>query len=284
MSAIAEAATAPELHVGLVAGALAAGAVAAVRPLRRAPVAVVTAAMAVATAWSLTDVWWAVLGVAALAAAAAGPATRSAFALLAVGILSLAVSAPSVAAGVFLAAMVVVAAPALGEVTVARGPALAAALLAVSVAGIWASVPDTEEILLFGGALALPLLVTVASGLDQLDVGWTLATTAAVVGPVLWAAVLGGRGRPGSMVGGVACLGLLLVEPLARRITRTTDSTRTPAALVGVLLVVQVAVVTTTARVAAAYAAVAPAVLVSTGALVTALAVVSLALIATGQR
>lgn len=284
MSAVLEAVSSLELHVGLLAGALAVGAVALVPPARRQPVTVVTGAMAVALALSMFDAPWAAAGVLCLAAAVPLRDQTPRISLFALGALGLALSTPSPTAGLFLAAAIVVAAPALGDVVSARGPALTAALLAVSVAGIWAAVPDTEEILLVGGTLALPLLFTIAGGLDRLDVTWSLPASFAIVGPVLWAAVHGGRGRPGSMVGGVACLGLLLVEPAARRITRTPASTRTPATLVVVLLAVQVAVVAAAARIAAARTAVGPAALVSTAALMAGTAVVSLALVALSRR
>lgn len=282
MSAIAEAAASRDLHVGLAFGALATGAVVGVTRLRRVPVAVVTGALAAAAAWTTASVGWTVVALAGLAGAAAVPTPRRtpAVALLTAGIVGLAGSAPSPTAGAFLAAAVVVAAPAFGGVVRAQGRPLTAALLAVSIAGIWAAVPDTEEILLVGGVLAVPLLATMVGGLDRLDAPWSLPASAAVVGPVVWAAVHGGRGRPGSMVGGVACLGVLLVEPVARRLARGPGPTRAPAAVAGVLLVVQVAVVLVTARVAAAQADVGPAALVATAALTAGTAVVSLTLLA----
>jgi hypothetical protein len=37
---------------------------------------------------------------------------------------------------------------------------------------------------------------------------------------MLWAAAVDGRGRPASVIGAAACLGLLAVEPIARVVTR----------------------------------------------------------------
>ncbi len=284
MSAITDAAASPELHLGLVAGAAAVGAVALVPPARRQPVTVVTGAMAVALALSMFDAPWAAAGVLCLAAAVLLLDRTPRTALVALGTLGLALSAPSATAGLFLAAAIVVAAPALRDVVSARGSALTAALLAVSVAGIWTAVPDTEEILLVGGTLALPLLFTIAGGLDRLDVTWSLPASFAIVGPVLWAAVHGGRGRPGSMVGGVACLGLLLVEPAARRIARAPSASLTPASLVMALVAVQVAVVAVVARIAAKHAAVGRAALVSGAALLAATAAISLTLVGPRRR
>lgn len=288
MSAIAEAASSPELHLGVAAGALAIATIALVPAMRRVPITVVTgagaAAVVVAMARSMTGGWWTVLGLAGLAGAAAVRSASPQLALVTVGILALAASAPSRTAGGFLGAAVVVAALAVADVVAARGPALTAALLALSVAGVWAAVPDTEEILLVGGVLALPLVVTVAGGLDRLDVRWSLPSAAAIVGPVVWAAVVGGRGRPGSMVGGVACLGVLLVEPAARRIARRPATERPPVAVVVVVVAVQVGLVAITARVAATHTAVGPAALVSAAALAAGTAVLSSALVALPSR
>ena len=102
-----------------------------------------------------------------------------------------------------------------------RSLGLAPALLAVTAAGIWATVPDVEAALvLLGAALPMALL------------GWPLflarraparpppafgaAGSLAVAGVLVWAVASGGTGRPGSLVGGLACLGLLAVEPAAR--------------------------------------------------------------------
>jgi hypothetical protein len=43
---------------------------------------------------------------------------------------------------------------------------------------------------------------------------------AASVGLLLWVAAADGRGRPGSIVGAVGTLGLLVVEPLVRRVLK----------------------------------------------------------------
>jgi hypothetical protein len=85
-------------------------------------------------------------------------------------------------------------------------------MYAVSVAGVYFTVPDTERALVLLGA-SLPLLL----------LGWpvalaSLGTTGAypAVGALAWMAAVEGRGRPGAIVAGVACLGLFLVEPLVR--------------------------------------------------------------------
>lgn len=85
-------------------------------------------------------------------------------------------------------------------------------LLAVSMLGIYATVPDTEQALVLLG-LALPLALTswpwpVAS----LRVAGSLATT----GLVVWTISAGGAGRTTSIIGGLACLGVLVLEPITR--------------------------------------------------------------------
>jgi hypothetical protein len=42
------------------------------------------------------------------------------------------------------------------------------------------------------------------------------------MGVFSWVVVVGGRGRPGAVVAGIAALGILLVEPLGRRIPKST--------------------------------------------------------------
>jgi hypothetical protein len=85
-------------------------------------------------------------------------------------------------------------------------------LVAMSAAGVFWTVPDTEEAVVFLGA-ALPIAF----------LGWprplaSLGTGGAhaVMGLVAWTAAVGGVGRPGSAVGAVACLGVLAAEPIAR--------------------------------------------------------------------
>lgn len=90
-------------------------------------------------------------------------------------------------------------------------------LLAVSIFGMYATIPETSQILpvlvvavpiaLVGGPLRLARLGTAGSG--------------AVI--VLLAAVVaeGGQARAASIVGGLACTGVLALEPVARRFAPT---------------------------------------------------------------
>lgn len=93
-----------------------------------------------------------------------------------------------------------------------RKLALGPVLSLVSLAGVYTTVPDTERALVVLGA-AVPLAV----------LGWPLALAtlgragaSATVGLLAWVAVTDGSARPGSVVGAIACLGILLVEPVAR--------------------------------------------------------------------
>jgi hypothetical protein len=99
-------------------------------------------------------------------------------------------------------------------------------LFAVSVVGVYFTVPDTERALVLLGA-SLPILV----------LGWpfalaTLGTAGSypAVGALAWIAAVEGFGRRSSIVAAVACLGLFVVEPLARllRLGATTIFDRLP--------------------------------------------------------
>ncbi len=84
-------------------------------------------------------------------------------------------------------------------------------LLAVTMVGLYESVPDPDfALLLVGAALPVALL------------GWPVALArvggsgaAAASGFLAWAAAVGGRGLLSAVIAGGACLGLFAVEPLA---------------------------------------------------------------------
>jgi hypothetical protein len=100
-----------------------------------------------------------------------------------------------------------------------RRDGLALGLWAVSLAGVWATVPDVESAVVVLGAALPPALLgwpgpLARSGLVALGVAGSLAAAALLA----WVVATDGTGRPGSMVGGLACLGVLVVEPLARRL------------------------------------------------------------------
>jgi hypothetical protein len=83
-------------------------------------------------------------------------------------------------------------------------------LVLVSVAGIYACAPDTEISKVMLGALVPVALLGFVRGVQP------CAATASLVGLVVWTAVLEGRGRPGAVVGSIACLGVVLLAPLVR--------------------------------------------------------------------
>lgn len=91
---------------------------------------------------------------------------------------------------------------------------LAPVLVGVTSVGIYLSGPDTEQsIVLVGVTLPIALL------------GWPVPTASlgaagayAMTGLVTWVAVTAGSARPGAIVGGMACLGVLVVEPAGRRL------------------------------------------------------------------
>jgi hypothetical protein len=92
---------------------------------------------------------------------------------------------------------------------------LAPLLVAVSALGIYTTSPDTEQILVVVG-VAIPVAF----------VGWPKVLAAigpgayALTGLIAWVGAVGGRGRPGAVVGALGCLGILLVEPVVRRAWR----------------------------------------------------------------
>jgi len=141
-------------------------------------------------------------GVGALAATGGLPAGRDA------GVGPLAAGAAVVAAGALLA-----------DFDRRRRDGLALPLWALSVAGVWATVPDVESAVVVLGAALPPALLgwpspLARNGLVCLGVAGSLASA----GLLVWVVATDGAGRPGSMVGGLACLGVLGVEPLARRL------------------------------------------------------------------
>jgi hypothetical protein len=102
---------------------------------------------------------------------------------------------------------------------------LAPVLLAVSVAGVYGTVPDVEAVVVVVGA-ALPIALLGWPG----PLAWPRSAAAqpppslggagafATAGLLVWTVAAGGSARPGSIVGGLACLGLLALEPLSRRL------------------------------------------------------------------
>lgn len=112
----------------------------------------------------------------------------------------------------------------------ARGQALA--LLAVTMFGVWVTVPETQHVVVPMGAVlpigALGLLrPTTRLGV----VGAVLATAV-----VAWGVAVDGQARPGAVVGGFACLGVMAVEPLVRRRAKVVAGPNTVAVIHVVLV------------------------------------------------
>jgi hypothetical protein len=86
-------------------------------------------------------------------------------------------------------------------------------LFAVAAAGVYLAVPDTELARVFLG-VAIPFILV---SVPLPTAGFGPAGSAALAGVFAWVVFVGGRGRPGSVVGGLAAIGLLAAEPLGRR-------------------------------------------------------------------
>jgi hypothetical protein len=91
-----------------------------------------------------------------------------------------------------------------------RPPGLAIGLWTITVGGVYATIPDTEELLvLAGAALALVILIPFRF------VSFGHAGSYPALGLLAWATAVGGAGRPASIVGGLACVGASCLVPLA---------------------------------------------------------------------
>jgi len=91
-------------------------------------------------------------------------------------------------------------------------------LYAVSAVGMYETVPDPKLALALMG-VALPILL----------LGWPIpfarlggAGASVAAGALAWAAAVGGTGRASAVYGGAACLGILVAEPAARLLVRTS--------------------------------------------------------------
>jgi hypothetical protein len=96
-----------------------------------------------------------------------------------------------------------------------RDPAYGSALVVASLVGVYGAVPDTEHATALLGAGLLLALLAWPVPLASLGAGGAAAS----VGLMAWTVGADGFGRTPSIVGGVACLGLLVVEPVARLVS-----------------------------------------------------------------
>ncbi len=92
---------------------------------------------------------------------------------------------------------------------VAAGSGLPLVLIAVTTLGIYLCGPETQQSVVVVG-VSLPLVL----------LGWPVPMASlgppgacAMTGLVTWLAVTAGSARPGAVVGGIACLGVLVLEP-----------------------------------------------------------------------
>jgi hypothetical protein len=90
----------------------------------------------------------------------------------------------------------------------------------VAAAGIYAAVPDTEHVLVVVGILVPFAALAWPWPVARLGAGGAAGTVALIV----WAAAYGARGRPPSVLGAIACLGLLLALAVGPRIPASVPS------------------------------------------------------------
>ena len=99
----------------------------------------------------------------------------------------------------------------------AQGPKGAPfAFLALSALAVYYVVPDTELPIVMLGCAAPLVLISVPQPLRRLGP----AGAASAMGVFAWVVAVGGRGRAGAVVAGIAAVGILIAEPLGRRIPR----------------------------------------------------------------
>ncbi len=130
-------------------------------------------------------------------------------------------------------------------------PRLTGICLAVAAVGVLVTVPDTEEARTIVGAMLVAGLLSLAPAVRRDAVG-----ASAAIGLLTWTAGTGGFGRPGAVVGGVACLGVLVLGSIVRR-ARPHDLVALGVHVLLVLVVARVAGLRQSAWQAGAIAAVA---------------------------
>jgi hypothetical protein len=99
-----------------------------------------------------------------------------------------------------------------------RATGLGPAMLAVSAFGVYFTTPDTEHAMVLVGVAVAVALAGVPLPLGSL--GAAGATPAVAV--LAWTVAIDGSFRPGSIVGGLACLGMFVVEPVVHHALAAT--------------------------------------------------------------
>lgn len=121
-------------------------------------------------------------------------------------------------------------------------------LVVLSLVGVFATVPETKEALPVLGAV-LPIgLIGWPASIAALGAGGSLAIT----GLLAWTVAQGGTFRESAIVGGLACLGVLVAEPVGRSLRHRQASGHRPYPIAALLALVatHVVVVYLAARVA----------------------------------
>jgi hypothetical protein len=114
-------------------------------------------------------------------------------------------------------------------------PRLVGICLFIAAAGVYATIPDTDYAIPLVGAAAVSALFGLVPNASPAPAG-----SAAALGFLMWSVGFGGWTRPGAVVGGVACVGVLALGPLLRVVR--------PHALA--IVAVQLGLVVVTSRVA----------------------------------
>ena len=98
---------------------------------------------------------------------------------------------------------------------------VATPLIAISFAGVLLTIPDTDEAVVVASVAAAWVLAGPPARAARLGRSGAYAAT----GLLVWVVASGGFARPGSLITGVAVLGLLIAEPVGR-LVRTVRPTR----------------------------------------------------------
>jgi hypothetical protein len=106
-------------------------------------------------------------------------------------------------------------------------PGVVMAMIAITIFGVWATVPETDDARLLLGVSAGLLIGVWPLHRDRIGYGGGFV----VAGLVAWIAATGGASRPGSIVGSWACLGAFAAVALAKWLAKRAVTLH-PAALV----------------------------------------------------
>ncbi len=91
-------------------------------------------------------------------------------------------------------------------------PTLVGPMMAVAAFGVWVTVPETEHARALLG-VAIPLAL---GTLTPIRARLSTAGAFALAGVFVWVVAIGGDARPGSIIGGWGCLGVLAILPWVR--------------------------------------------------------------------